>query len=169
MKRLVTIALTGTAGAALVLGTPALALAAPSNLIKIDKGINGIRIGNKQHVVVNKMGQTPKKVVKGVTAERGEPYKDLYFKNRFVVRIIKGIGTTSMWTKSQKQRTIDDVGVGTAKRELRELVSVKCDKLGGGMQICRTGPVNPVPGNTYTTFRLTQKLVTEVSVEIFLD
>ncbi len=169
MRKLASLAIAGAAGTALVLGLPAAAGAA-NNVIKIDKSINKVRIGNKQHVVINKVGEDPKKIVSGTDVALNIPYKDLYFSNKFMVRVLADdIGTTWMTTKSKKVTTSEGIGVGSTKGELKSAYDVICERVDASRKICHTGPKNPEPGETRTDFRLTNNVITEVSVVSFLD
>jgi hypothetical protein len=168
MNRVLVSAIAGTAAASLALiGVPTAAHAAANNLIKVDKSINKVKVGNTQAKVINKMGVQPKSIETGVN-DFG-PYKILHFKHKFDVTIIKGRGVTNMTTTSGKQRTVDGIGVGSTKAELRGAYAVTCEKVPGspGKQICLTGEL--VPGEILTDFRLTNKVVTMVGVGVVVD
>jgi hypothetical protein len=168
MNSLLATSVAGLAGITLALAAPGTALAA-NNVIKVDQGINKVRIGNSQKQVINKVGYNPKEIVTGVTADTGQKYKDLYFKHKFSVRIIKGYGVSAMTTLSDKPQTPDGIGVGSTKGQVKSTYDVNCDKVSSAMKICSTGPMDPVPGETSTVFRITNSLVTEITVAVFLD
>ena len=168
MNSLLATSLAGVAGISLALAAPGTALAA-NNVIKVDQGINKVRIGNSQKQVINKVGSNPKEIVTGVTADTGQKYKDLYFKQKFTVRIIKGTGVSSMSTMSTKPQTGDGIGVGSTKGQLKNLYVVNCVKAGPSKRVCSTGTLDPIPGETSTVFRLTDNVITEITVAVFLD
>lgn len=169
MRRSSLFALSAAASLPLALASSGVAAAAPTNLIKVDKSINAIKVGNSEKKVIKKMGTQPKRVQTGINSFG--TYRILYFKNRFAVTVLKGgTGVVNMVTNSTKQRTLDDIGVGSTRKELRSSYSVTCERVPSqpGRQTCFTKP-NPRPGQISTAFRITDKVVTEVGIGTVLD
>ncbi len=152
-----------------VLLVPGVALAGPTNLIKVDKSINAIKVGNSEKKVIQKMGTDPLRVRTGVN-QFGE-YRVLFFADRFTVTVVKGgVGVTNMETTSPAQRTSIDIGVGSSKKQVRSAYSVVCEPVPSqpGRQSCATNP-DPKPGQVATLFRLKNKVVTQVGIGTVLD
>ena len=168
MRRSLPVLLSVTALPIALLST-GVASAAPTNLIKVDKSINAIKIGNSEKKVIQKMGTQPTKVQTGVN-DFGS-YRILFFKHKFSVTVLKGgTGVVNMETTSSKQRTADDIGVGSTRSELRAAYTVVCEPVPSqpGRQSCLTDP-NPRAGEISTVFRLKNKVVTEVGIATVLD
>jgi hypothetical protein len=153
-------------GAALAV-VPGTALAAPNNVIKVDVGINRIKIGFSEAKVLKKMGTSPKRVQTG-TNDFGS-YRILVFGKRFKVTILDQRGVTRMSTMSGAQRTFDGIGVGSTRQQVRAAYAVMCERVPGqpGQQVCLTH--EPAAGETATTFRMQNKVVSQVDVLTVVD
>lgn len=166
MPKAVTLAATVALGAAVAF-VPGTAQAAPNNVIKVDEGINRIKVGFSETKVLKKMGTAPKRVKTG-TNDFGS-YRILVFGKRFKVTILDQRGVTMMSTMSGAQRTFDGIGVGSTRQQVRGAYAVMCERVPGepGQQVCLTN--EPTAGETTTVFRLQNKVVTQVDVATLVD
>ncbi len=157
MKR-TSIAIVGFATAGLLLsGVPA---QATSNVIKVDVGISGVKVGHKKKTVVRKLGQ-PLHVQKGRNDDG--PYQVLTYPHALSVTLVRKF-VVNIVTVGATQRTSKGIGVGSTKAELTRAYAVRCQKVATSRHVksCTIG--QPRRGEVVTNFRLDHNVIHWVGI-----
>lgn len=126
-------------------------------------GMKGIKLDQKKKTVIRRLGQ-PEWIEKG-TNDFGK-FQVLHYRKRFVVNLENKF-VVAVSTESKGQRTAEGVGVGSTKGQVKRKVDgVVCERI-IGVKVCHVGDY--LPGEAVTEFRITDRLVTEVSIGRVLD
>jgi hypothetical protein len=139
--------------------------AAAGASIRINIGIDGVKIGQTQAQVRANLGK-PSKIIHG--ANQVSTFTEFrYTALKMVVTFQGDTSVTSMTTRGLGDRTATGVGVGSTEARVKAGVkNVKCEAVSAGRRICFI-PVGD--SGRGTTFRLTNGKVTEISVAILAD
>lgn len=143
-----------------------LLLAAPaSSSVRINVGIDGVKIGQTQAQVRANLGK-PTRTVRG-TDQVSSFTVFHYTALKMVVRFQDNTSVTNITTTGRGDRTATGVGVGSTEAEVKKGVKgVKCERVDSARRICLIFVNSSGRG---TTFRLTRDKVTEVNVGVVAD
>lgn len=143
-----------------------LALTATSQAsIRINVGIDGVKIGQTQAQVRANLGK-PTRTVKG-TDQISSFTEFRYTALKMVVRFQDNTNVTNITTTGLGDRTSTGVGVGSTEAEVKKGVKgVKCEQVDSTRRICLIFVNRTARG---TTFRLRNGKVNEINVGVVAD
>ncbi|WP_372790481.1 hypothetical protein [Paraconexibacter sp.] len=154
--------------AATAVGVLCAAPAADASIV-VQKSIAGVSIGMDRAQVQEVLGKPS--AVRTETSEIFGKYTVLRY-GLTEVSLFRGDQPTvfALTTRSKKQRTSNDVGVGSSEKVLRRRIKgLKCTTYAKTHRMCTRGGFKP--GDRVTDFRISTKTrrVTRVSIGIVID
>ncbi|MFL5827430.1 MAG: hypothetical protein ACJ76V_12965 [Thermoleophilaceae bacterium] len=142
-----------------------LAVVAPAGaVIRVQKGIAGVRIGMTQQQMKDVLGK-PRSVKQG--SNDFGPYTQFVYPARLAITFQGNRRVTGIYTSGKKERTPDGVGVGSSERLVkRKVKDVVCETIGTA-HTCHVG--NFDPGHRVTVFLFKGNRVERVTIGLVLD
>ena len=155
-----------------VLAVALVALLAPSAeaVLVPQKSIMGVKLGQTRQQVIDRLGE-PDKTVKKSHPLGGSYFELRYGRTSFLAwRDVEGaLGTVfAMVTKSAKERTEDNVGVGSSEKKLRDRVKGVSCETESRRRFCMIGALRP--GKVVTTFWLnSERRIYRIQISYVID